>query len=225
MVTFFLILLALSVLLFAFKYHYSIYVVSRYSALIKRKAILHYSAFRQDIFADILLLNRRRMIANRSLKELLAKAVVADYISPRIVTLDSKSSVLDIVKAMSDRNISSVAIAENNKIVGILTERDIVKIVANAVSLDRAIAASLVFPTLVSISKNSSLQTAAKLMAQKRVRHLFVEDPDNRKIIGIVTTTDLVRYLKQVLSSHEAELMLLEVLYPSEEEGEKQFWQ
>jgi hypothetical protein len=37
--------------------------------------------------------------------------------------------------------------------------------------------------------------------------------------------SDLARYLKQVLSSSEAKLMLLEVLYPSQEEGEKQFWQ
>jgi predicted transcriptional regulator len=164
------------------------------------------------------------MIPKRSLKELLAKAVVADYMSARMVTLDSKNSVLDVIKAMSGRNISSIAIAENSKIVGILTERDIVKIVAKGVPLERAIAASLAFPPLVSINKNSSLQRAAKLMAQKRVRHLFVENSDSHKIIGIVTATDLVRYLKQVLSSREAELMLLEVLYPSEEEGEKQFW-
>lgn len=180
-------------------------------------------AFHQDIFASVF--NQRRMIPKRSLKELLAEAVVADYMSASIVTLDSKSSVLDVVKAMSDRNISSVAIAENNKIVGILTERDVVKIVATAVSLERAIAAFLVLPPLVSISKNSSLQRAVKLMAQKRVRHLFVKDPDNHKIVGIITATDLARYLKQLLSSREAELMLLEVLYPSEEEGEIQFWQ
>jgi CBS domain-containing protein len=62
-------------------------------------------------------------------------------------------------------------------------------------------------------------------MAQKRVRHLFVKDPHNDKIVGILTATDLALYLKQLLSSREAELTLLEVLYPSEEEGEKQFWQ
>jgi predicted transcriptional regulator len=165
------------------------------------------------------------MIPKRSLKELLAEAVVEDYMSSKMVTLDSKSSVLDVVKAMSDRNISSVAIADNNKIVGILTERDIIKIVSTAVSLEKAIATFLVLRPLVSISKNSSLQKAVKLMAQKSVRHLFVKDSHNDKIVGILTATDLARYLKQLLSSREAELTLLEVLYPSEEEGEKQFWQ
>ncbi len=165
------------------------------------------------------------MVAKRSLKELLAKAVVADYMSVGMVTRDSKSSVLDIVKTMSDRNVSSIALTENGKIVGILTERDVVKIVAYEIPQEGTTAASLVVPPLVSIPKNSSLEMAAKLMAQKRVRHLFVEDPANHEIIGILTVSDLARYLKQVLSSSETKLMLLEILYPSQEEGEKQFWQ
>jgi predicted transcriptional regulator len=165
------------------------------------------------------------MPPKKSLRELLAKATVADYMSAKMVTLDSKCTVLDIAKAMSHRSISSVAIAENNRIVGILTERDIVKSVAKGISLTTSTVAScLVFPPLVTIGNASSLQKAAKLMAQNRVRHLFVEDPDNRKIIGIVTATDMVRYLRQVLSSREAERLMLEFFYPSEEEGEKQFW-
>ncbi len=165
------------------------------------------------------------MVAKQSLKELLAKAIVADYMSDGMVTLDSKSSFLDVAKTMSNRNVSSVAITENGKIIGILTERDIVKIVTHETEIERATAASLMVPPLVSISKNSSLLRAAKLMSQNRIRHLFVEDQYDNKIIGIVTSTDLVRYLKRVLSSPEAELMLLEALYPSEDEGEKQFWQ
>lgn len=165
------------------------------------------------------------MVADRGLKELLAKAVVADYMSPGMVTLDSKNSVLDVVKTMSNRNVSSVAITENGKIVGILTERDVVKIVAYEIPPEKTPAASLMLSSLVSIPKNSSLEGAIKLMAGKRVRHLLVEDPANHEIIGIITVTDLARYLKQVLSSREAKLMLLEVLYPSEEEGEKRFWQ
>jgi CBS domain-containing protein len=165
------------------------------------------------------------MVAKQSLKELLAKDIVADYMSVGMVKLDSKSTFSEIAKTMSNRNVSSIVITENDKIIGILTERDIVKIVAHGVEPERATADSLMVPQIVLISKNSSLLSAAKLMGQNRIRHLFVEDPHDHKIIGIVTATDLVRYLKQALSSPEAELMLLEALYPSEEEGEKQFWQ
>jgi CBS domain-containing protein len=164
------------------------------------------------------------MVADGSLKELLAKAVVADYMSPAIIARDSRSSVLDVIKTMSIKNVSSVVITENSKIVGILTERDAVKVLAYEIPPETTYADSLMLSSLVSIPKNSSLEKAAKLMAQKRVRHLLVEDPTSHEIIGIITVTDLARYLKQVLSSSEAKSMLLEVLYPSEEEGEKQFW-
>jgi CBS domain-containing protein len=166
------------------------------------------------------------MATDENLKGLLAKAIVADYMSTDIVTHDSKSRVLDIVKTMSDRNVSSVAITQNNKIVGILTERDVVKIVAYEIPVETSLAASsLVISSLLSIPKNHSLERAVELMAQKRVRHLLVEDPISHETIGIITVTDLVRYLKQALSSQEAKSLLLEVLYPSEQEGERQFWQ
>jgi CBS domain-containing protein len=150
---------------------------------------------------------------------------IEEYASTRMVTVDSKKSVLDAATTMIERNISSVAITnDKNKIIGILTENDIVKIAANKVSLEAITAGSLMSTSPVSISKNSSIEKAAQLMAQKRVRHLFVEDPDDREIVGIITTTDLARYLKQRLASRETESILLEAMYPSEEAGEGAFW-
>jgi CBS domain-containing protein len=165
------------------------------------------------------------MSPDKSLEGLLAKAIVADYMSAGMITLDSKNNMLDVVKTMSDRKVSSVAITEKGKIVGILTERDVVKMVAYEIPPEKTIVASLMLSPLVLIPKNASLERATRLMAQKRVRHLLIEDPANHEIVGIITATDLARYLKQVLSSREARSLLLEVLYPSEEDGEKQFWQ
>jgi CBS domain-containing protein len=150
---------------------------------------------------------------------------VEEYASTRMVTVDSKKSVLDATTTMIERNISSVAITDDkNKIIGILTENDIVKIAANKVSLEAITAGSLMSTSPVSISKNYSIEQAAHLMAQRRVRHLFVEDPDDHEIVGIITTTDLARYLKQRLTSRETESILLEAMYPSEEAGEGAFW-
>lgn len=150
---------------------------------------------------------------------------VEEYASTRIVTVDSKKSVLDAATTMIERNISSVAITDDkNKLIGILTENDIVKLAANRVSLEAITAGSLMSTSLVSISKNSFIEQAAHIMAQKKVRHLLVEDPGNREIVGIITTTDMARYLKQRLASRETESILLEAMYPSEEAGEGAFW-
>lgn len=128
------------------------------------------------------------------------EAIVADYMTTRMITMGGKDSLLDAARRMAERNISSVAITdEKDRIIGILTERDIVKIVANATPPKGITASSLMSYPLVSIGKGSSVEDAASVMAQKKIRHLLVEDPASRQIIGIVTITDLARYLKQNL--------------------------
>src|SRR5215216_1411420 len=127
---------------------------------------------------------------------------VQDYMNARMVMRDSKASVLELAKVMVDWNVSSVAIADeeqNNKVIGILTERDIVKSIAKGVSPDGITAGSLMSSPILSIRKDQPIEEAALIMIRNKVRHLLVEDPaaHNRAIIGIITTTDLARYLKK----------------------------
>ena len=133
------------------------------------------------------------------------EASVSEYMTARMATMDSKESVRDIARRMVERNISSVAITDSrDRIVGILTERDIVKIVANGVPADGITTGSLMSRPVESIEKGASIEEAARAMAQKNVRHLLVEDSDSRQVIGIVTVTDLARYLKQKLADRDA---------------------
>jgi predicted transcriptional regulator len=127
---------------------------------------------------------------------------VQDYMNARMVMRDSKASVLELAKVMVDWNVSSIAIADeeqNNKVIGILTERDIVKSIAKGASPDGITAGSLMSSPILSIRKDQTIEEAALIMIRNKVRHLLVEDPaaHNRAIIGIITTTDLARYLKK----------------------------
>src|SRR5918994_6682886 len=128
---------------------------------------------------------------------------VQDYMNARMVMRDSKASVLELAKVMVDWNVSSVAITDeeqnNKKVIGILTERDIVKSIAKGASPDGISAGSLMSSTILSIRKDQPIEEAALIMIRNKVRHLLVEDPaaHNRAIIGIITTTDLARYLKK----------------------------
>ena len=49
----------------------------------------------------------------------------------------------------------------------------------------------------VTVKNNTLIEEAAKIMAGKNVRHLLVEDFSGNNIVGIVTVTDLARYLRQ----------------------------
>lgn len=154
------------------------------------------------------------------------ESTVEDYMNKRMITIDSKTSVKYAIKMMAERNISSVAIVDatnKSRIIGILTERDIVKLLANDVPPDAITIGSLMSFPLVTINKNSSLEDAARLMIQKKLRHLLVNNPEDGETIGIITTTDLARYLKQKVSPQELASLLLEAMYP-QEDAEKLFW-
>ena len=126
---------------------------------------------------------------------------VEDYTNARMVMRDSKASVLELAKVMVEWSVSSVAITDeenNKKVVGILTERDIVKSIAKGVPPDDITAGSLMSSSILSIRKDKPIEEAALLMIRNKVRHLLVEDPSSHNgVIGIITTTDLARYLQK----------------------------
>jgi len=132
-----------------------------------------------------------------------SEATVADYMATRMITMGWKESVLDAAKRMIERKISSIAIMnDENRIIGIITERDVVKIVANGVPAGGITASSLMSYPVVSIEKGSSIEDAARVMAKKKLRHLLVEDA-GKAIMGIITVTDLARYLKKNLAEED----------------------
>lgn len=136
--------------------------------------------------------------------------LVEDYMTIRTATMNFKNSVLDIAKKMLAENISSIPITDDEGgIIGILTERDMIKIIANELPPGGISAMSLMsFPT-VKVKKNAPIEEAAKIMATKKLRHLIVEDTYGKDVVGIITVTDLARYLKQ--KSRTGELPASEV--------------
>src|SRR5215213_5399758 len=124
--------------------------------------------------------------------------LVEDYMTLTTVTLNFKKSVLDIAKKMLVENISSIAITDDEgEIIGILTERDMIKIIANELPPGAISARLLMSYPPVRIRKNAHIEEAAKIMAREKIRHLIVEDTYGRDVVGIVTVTDLARYLRQ----------------------------
>jgi signal-transduction protein with cAMP-binding, CBS, and nucleotidyltransferase domain len=123
---------------------------------------------------------------------------VEDYMTTTTVTMYFKNSALDIAKKMFAENISSIAITDDEEeIIGILTERDMIKVIANELPPGGISAMNLMsFPT-VKVKKKTPIEEAAKIMATKKLRHLIVEDAYGKDVVGIITVTDLARYLKQ----------------------------
>lgn len=97
------------------------------------------------------------------------------------------SSLEDIAKAMKRYDVGMVIINENNKIKGIITDRDIVtKILANK---DNKIKEYLT-TNLVSIDINSDINEAIDLMKKHKIKRLLVKK--NNKLVGVLSLSDLL---------------------------------
>lgn len=132
------------------------------------------------------------------------QATVADYMSTKMLTMDSRSGLLDVAKKMMEANVSSIAITDDRSgIIGILTERDIVRAIAKSIPLNGVTAGSLMSKPIMSVERCSSVEDAAGVLIQRRVRHLLVQDAVKNEFIGMITATDLVKYLKKNLAKEE----------------------
>jgi len=124
-------------------------------------------------------------------------AVVGQLMTERIETIGLSSTAQQASKKMRDKNVSSLVVDDDNRPAGIITERDFVKkLYVNDTSGGQLIKDLMSFP-LVTADARLSVAAAADKMIQNKVRHLLVvEDVYKNKPLGIITSTDLVTYLK-----------------------------
>jgi CBS domain-containing protein len=139
-----------------------------------------------------------------------------NYMSKNIVSVSSESDALEAAKIMLERKTSSVLLTdETDKIVGIITEKDLLREICGKNLPAQGIPARSVMSTpLLTIDMNSSIKDAAKLMTEFKVRHVAVEDKENNELIGVITTSDLALYIrKHIPKNQKVTPTLFEALY------------
>jgi len=97
-------------------------------------------------------------------------------------------------------NTSSLVVTDlTDKPIGIITERDLVRrVVANDANSKTVLIKDIMASPIVTIDANSSVEAAADLMLQNKVRHLLVvEHEDVNMPLGIITSTDFASYLME----------------------------
>jgi CBS domain-containing protein len=106
----------------------------------------------------------------------------------------------EAARKMSTVDTSSLIVTDlNEKPVGIITERDLVRrVVANDANSEIVLIKDIMGSPIITIDANSSVEAAADLMLQNKVRHLLVvEYEDVNKPLGIITSTDFTTYLME----------------------------
>ena len=111
-----------------------------------------------------------------------------------IQTIDHGETLLAAARRMTEKHVGSLLVSQTGKLVGIVTESDLVR-KALAYNLDPHLIriGSLMNHPVIDIDINRTIHDASELMAEKGVRHLAVMDI--KKIVGILSVRDLIKMI------------------------------
>ena len=108
------------------------------------------------------------------------------------IVIEKNISVKEAARTMSDKNIGSLIIISNDKILGIITEDDILKNIDNLTEKISKVMSKKV----VTIDKDNDIEYAAKLMAANKIKRLPVLK--NNELVGIITATDIIAHSEDI---------------------------
>ena len=109
-------------------------------------------------------------------------------------SLSSNNTVRQALQLMADKNMGAIVIKDQDKLIGIFSERDYArKVVLKGKNSTDTKLAEVMSKEVITISSDMQIDACMQLMTDKRVRHLPVVD--NGKSIGIISIGDVVRLM------------------------------
>jgi CBS domain-containing protein len=109
-------------------------------------------------------------------------------------SLSSNNTVRQALQLMADKNIGAIVIKDQDKLIGIFSERDYArKVVLKGKNSTDTKLVEVMNKEVITISSDIQIDACMQLMTDKRVRHLPVVD--NGKSIGIISIGDVVRLM------------------------------
>ncbi len=126
----------------------------------------------------------------------MATTRVCELMTADVITISKDAKLIDVIEKLANYNISSIVVAEGSVPIGIITERDIARIVISEQALNDTPVSKFMSYNPVMVYKNADIITALDIMERNRIRRLIVTDR-NEKLTGIVTYSDILRKLEE----------------------------
>jgi CBS domain-containing protein len=108
-----------------------------------------------------------------------------------VVTANPQTSIRTVIGMLDEKHIGSLLIVDNNqKCIGIFTERDAIRVVAKGVNLDSPITEAMT-SNVTTIGEEASLEEARRLIITHAIRHLPVVN-GQEKLVGLLSVRKLL---------------------------------
>lgn len=111
----------------------------------------------------------------------------------RVVSISAKATVRDAAKAMAEANVGCAAIVQGRRLIGLFTERDVLKrVLLRNLDVDETVVESVMTTAIVCAQAEQDAGHARVLMNRHHIRHLPVLDSEGL-LIGVLSIRDLVQ--------------------------------
>ena len=109
-----------------------------------------------------------------------------------IFTISPNATVLEAIKIMADKGVGALVVAEDEKVVGIFSERDYTrKIAVMERTSESTLVSDIMTSKVISVGLNHTVEECLQLMTDRHLRHLPVLDQE--KLVGFISIGDLVK--------------------------------
>jgi CBS domain-containing protein len=106
------------------------------------------------------------------------------------------SPVSEAVRLMAENNVGLVVVVnspEDMRVLGVISERDVIKAMAKGVDISRAVVEQVgTMGNIATVKYYDDVTKIAQLMNERRIRHVVVVDDEGR-VMGVVSIRDLLR--------------------------------
>ncbi|ANU09781.1 CBS domain-containing protein [Planococcus antarcticus DSM 14505] len=132
---------------------------------------------------------------------------IEEIMTTDVETCKPESTLQEVASKMREINVGSIPICEDGRLVGIVTDRDIViRGLAEQIPSDAAIA-EILSAEVITGTVGLTVEEVAQLMANHKIRRLPIVA--NERVIGIVSLGDLA--IKDLSTNHNVENTIIEI--------------
>ena len=124
-----------------------------------------------------------------------------------LVTAAPDENVLDATRRMNDEHVGSVLVMDGGRLVGIFTERDVLRRVVGGCRLpERTAVGEVMTNDVIACPPETPIDDVAEMMRSRRIRHVPIVDPAGR-VVGLVSIGDVnaCRFNRCEMTLHQVE--------------------
>jgi CBS domain-containing protein len=123
---------------------------------------------------------------------------IRDIMEKNVITIEDDKSSLDAARLINEKDISFLVVVKDGSPIGVVSERDFVrKIVAENTQASDIPLSKIMSYKFRWVEPTTEIEDAVQKMLNHNIRRLLVLE--NKKLVGVITQTDLASYLRSKL--------------------------